>query len=63
MTLRKFLCSLFFLIACGLKVAYSQNTGIGTTTPTEKLHVNGNINVSGTIKANSVDGTAGGRRN
>jgi hypothetical protein len=59
MTLRKFLCCLFILIACDLKMAYSQNTGIGTTNPTEKLHVNGNINVSGTIKANGVDGTAG----
>jgi trimeric autotransporter adhesin len=34
----------------------SQNVGVGTTTPSEKLDVNGNINVSGTIKANGVDG-------
>jgi len=36
----------------------AQNVGIGTTTPNEKLDVSGNINVSGTIKANGVDGTA-----
>ncbi len=39
--------------------AQAQNTGIGTTTPTEKLDVNGNINVAGTIKVNGIDGTAG----
>jgi hypothetical protein len=37
----------------------AQNTGVGTTTPTERLDVNGNINVTGTIKANGTDGTAG----
>lgn len=36
--------------------AHTQNVGIGTPTPAEKLDVNGNINVSGTIKANGVDG-------
>jgi hypothetical protein len=35
---------------------FAQNVGIGTTTPVEKLDVTGNINVSGTIKANGVDG-------
>lgn len=38
---------------------FSQNVGIGNPTPAEKLDVNGNINVTGTIKANGVDGTAG----
>lgn len=37
----------------------AQNVGIGTLTPAEKLDVNGNINVTGTIKANGVDGLAG----
>jgi hypothetical protein len=36
----------------------AQNVGIGTATPAEKLDVDGNINVTGTIKANGVDGTA-----
>ncbi len=34
----------------------AQNVGVGTTTPAEKLDVNGNINVTGTIKVNGVDG-------
>lgn len=51
---------LLLLLFCFLFVAsniYSQNVGIGTTTPGEKLDVTGNINVTGTIKANGVDGT------
>lgn len=36
---------------------FSQNVGIGTTTPGEKLDVNGNINLTGTLKANGTDGT------
>jgi hypothetical protein len=36
----------------------AQNVGIGTTTPVEKLDVSGNINLTGTIKANGLDGTA-----
>ncbi|HEX5655415.1 MAG TPA: hypothetical protein VFX58_20235 [Chitinophagaceae bacterium] len=33
-----------------------QNVGIGNVSPSEKLDVNGNINVTGTIKANGTDG-------
>jgi hypothetical protein len=36
----------------------AQNVGIGNTSPTEKLDVTGNINVTGTIKANGADGAA-----
>jgi hypothetical protein len=36
----------------------AQNVGVGITNPAEQLDVNGNINVTGTIKANGVDGTA-----
>jgi hypothetical protein len=36
--------------------SFSQNVGIGNTSPNEKLDVNGNINVTGTIKANGTDG-------
>ena len=42
-----------------LSITMAQNVGVGTGSPAEKLDVNGNINVSGTIKANGVDGTAG----
>lgn len=37
----------------------AQNVGIGKTNPTEKLDVNGSVNISGTIKANGVAGTNG----
>src|ERR1043165_6166369 len=48
---------IFLLIFLSIKIN-AQNVGVGTTTPIEKLDVNGNINVTGTIKANGVDGTA-----
>lgn len=47
-----------FLILLSSFMMNAQNVGVGTTTPVEKLDVNGNINVTGTIKANGVDGTA-----
>jgi hypothetical protein len=51
-------CNFFFLLLLfSLNIA-AQNVGVGTTNPGEKLDVNGNINVTGTIKANGVDGTA-----
>jgi len=48
---------ILLLIFCPV-LSFSQNVGIGTTTPAEKLDVNGNINVTGTIKTNGTDGTA-----
>jgi hypothetical protein len=49
----------FTLLFIGLPfLPAAQNVGVGTATPAEKLDVNGNINVSGTIKVNGVDGTA-----
>jgi len=36
---------------------FSQNVGVGNTSPTEKLDLTGNINVTGTIKANGEDGS------
>jgi hypothetical protein len=41
---------------CVAGLLFGQNVGIGTSTPVEKLDVTGNINVTGTIKANGVDG-------
>ncbi|MBL7729150.1 MAG: hypothetical protein JNM68_15745, partial [Dinghuibacter sp.] len=38
---------------------HAQNTGIGTNTPTEKLDVHGNINITGVIKTNGTDGAPG----
>jgi hypothetical protein len=38
---------------------FAQNVGIGTTTPNFPLDVNGNMNVTGEIKANGTSGTAG----
>ncbi|MBU0528289.1 hypothetical protein KKF86_00815 [bacterium] len=34
------------------------NVGIGTTTPTEKLDLNGNMNLNGEVNRNSATGTA-----
>lgn len=48
---------LFLLLVTGK--AHAQNTGIGTATPTEKLDVNGNINITGVIKTNGADGAPG----
>jgi hypothetical protein len=48
---------LFTLMAIAIQ-AQAQNVGIGNPAPNEKLDVTGNINVTGTIKANGVDGTA-----
>jgi hypothetical protein len=41
-----------------LKVLGNRNVGIKNPAPAEALDVTGNINVTGTIKANGVDGTA-----
>jgi hypothetical protein len=47
--------ALFTLMALSLQVQ-AQNVGIGNPAPAERLDVNGNINVTGTIKANGVAG-------
>ena len=48
----------FAILFFAVEAAWSQNVGIGNSAPTEKLDVNGNINVAGTIKINGVDGAA-----
>jgi hypothetical protein len=40
-------------------LAFSQNVGVGTTTPVEKLDVAGNIKTTGEIKPNGTAGQAG----
>jgi hypothetical protein len=55
----KKLITLSFALLLFIQTTISQNIGIGTPTPAEKLDVNGNINVNGTIKVNGIDGTAG----
>jgi len=40
-------------------ISFSQNVGIGTTSPAEKLDVNGNVNLNGQLKVNGNQGTAG----
>lgn len=49
---------LFTVFYFTLKYCTAQNVGIGTTTPTEKLDVNGNVNLSGQLKVNGNAGTA-----
>lgn len=48
----------FFAISIGI-ITNAQNVGIGTTTPAEKLDVNGNINVNGNLKMNGDAGQPG----
>lgn len=53
---------LFFTVTLLLVIhslLFSQNVGIGNPAPAEKLDVNGNINLTGTIKANGVSGQPG----
>ena len=40
-------------------IAHSQNVGISVPSPTEKLDVNGNINLTGTIKTSGAAGQTG----
>ena len=50
---------LLFFLAMIPTVAMAQNVGIDNPTPTEKLDVNGNVNITGALKANGNAGTAG----
>jgi hypothetical protein len=49
------------VLACltGFISANAQNVGIGTTNPTEKLDVNGNVKISGYLNLNGNTGVAG----
>lgn len=47
---------ILLFLAISILRAHSQNVGIGNSSPAEKLDVNGNINLTGTIKANGVAG-------
>ncbi len=40
-------------------ICRSQNVGIGVANPSEKLDIKGNVNLTGTIKANGIAGTNG----
>ena len=54
LTALSFLACLVFSIN-----AMSQNVGIGSNTPSEKLEVNGNIKISGNINMNGNTGREG----
>ncbi len=56
MRLRNFLSTLFILFTF---YGSAQNVGINQANPSEKLDVNGNVNITGTIKANGLAGTNG----
>lgn len=53
----KIILSIILLSICN--TAFPQNVGIGTTTPAEKLDVNGNLNLQGQLKINGNAGNAG----
>ncbi len=50
--MKNMIYKLFFIVMlAGISLpGISQNVGIGTTEPTEKLDVNGNVNISGNLK-------------
>src|SRR5436190_23909650 len=45
-----------FLFCFSITLIRAQNTGIGTTTPSEKLDVNGSINLAKQLKINGDSG-------
>jgi hypothetical protein len=51
--------SFLYLLLLLPGIVSAQNVGIGNATPAEKLDVSGNINLTGTIKANGTDGAPG----
>ena len=50
---------LILFLLCAPCFVHAQNVGIGNPIPAEKLDVSGNVNITGTIKANGVAGTNG----
>lgn len=57
--MKKNLFSVVAFVIVTLQHLAAQNVGIGTTTPSQKLDVNGNVNISGTIMTNGTAGTSG----
>ena len=55
--MRNLIISVFLLLT--YINAISQNVGIGTTLPEEKLDITGHIKMTGEIKPNGVAGQAG----
>ncbi|HEX2627884.1 MAG TPA: hypothetical protein VHM26_02705, partial [Chitinophagaceae bacterium] len=52
-------CLILILLLLPVYFSSAQNVGIGTNNPTQRLDVNGNVNVSGNILANGVSGGSG----
>lgn len=50
---------LLIMILAGTLYISAQNVGIGIATPTERLHVNGNVRFSGALMPNNLPGTTG----
>ncbi len=53
----KFIITLFLMLTG--HCCFSQNVGIGTVAPVEKLDINGNVNISGVLKVKGNAGTPG----
>jgi hypothetical protein len=51
-----FFLLVLLMISAGM---IAQNIGVGTTNPSEKLDVNGNLNIGGNLKVNGISGQSG----
>jgi hypothetical protein len=57
--MKKMLFASISIMACMLSASFGQNVGVATNAPTERLDVNGNLNVRGSLKVKGNSGIPG----